>query len=77
MSGEGAGRGEVREGEKPPVSFRHMYNLSTVCICDPFWKNCLYVRISFFLIYLEKLIITAYLSYGASFDTSLAVVLTI
>ena len=31
----------------------------------------------FFLIYLQKLSVTAYLSYGASFDATLAVVLTI
>ena len=42
-----------------------------------FGKTCLYVRIIFFLIYSLKLSVTAYLSYGASFDATLSMVLTI
>ena len=35
-----------------------------------FGKTCLNVRISFFLIYLQKLSVTTYLSHGASFNAT-------
>ena len=50
---------------------------SVLVFVTRFGKSCLYARIIFFLIYLLKLSVTAYLSYGASFDATLAMVLTI
>ena len=44
--------------------------------CDPFLENLPKRADNFFLIYL-KFSVTAYLSYGASFDATLALVFTI
>ena len=50
----------------------------TVYICDPFWENLPICADNFFpdLLIKEKISVTSYLSYGASFDATLAVVLT-
>ena len=56
---------------------RYMFVKAILIYVTRFGKTCLYARIIFFLIYLLKLSVTAYLSYGASFDATLSMVLTI
>ena len=45
--------------------------------CDSFWENLPKHVDTFFVIYFYKLSVTTYLSYGASFDATLAVVLMV